>query len=299
MLTVAFLSHHSNHLLLKNIEKITKYGLNVSFLIIENSLDHSLKAELESKYKDIVKVHIPHENLGFAKGMNKALELSNDNFVFLSPPDVDLTFDCINNLLECIKNFNDFVLLAPTYRDESLFKNYNENIFSKNIKKKNIFQILNKYNLREVDWIDSSVIVNKSKIDDLKIMDENFFLYFETMDMCFNFKKKEMKMFIVDNIKFEHLGGASHEKKFNYQAALSRNWHYNWSKFYYFKKNFSYLYAFKKSLPILFKLVAKYILNLFLNNKENKNLVKAELNGIISSMILKKSSYRPFLKKVN
>jgi len=132
MLTVAFLSHHSNHLISKNIEKITRYGLNISFLIIENSLDHSLKVELESKYNDIVKVHIPNENLGFAKGMNKALELSKDNFVFLSPPDVDLSFDCFNSLLECIKNFNDFVLLAPTYKDESSFKNYDENIFSKN-----------------------------------------------------------------------------------------------------------------------------------------------------------------------
>jgi GT2 family glycosyltransferase len=299
MLTVAFLSHHSNHLISKNIEKITSYGLNISFLIIENSLNYSLKVELESKYNDIVKVHIPNENLGFARGMNKALELSKDNFVFLSPPDVDLSFDCISNLLECIKNFNDFVLLAPTYKDESSFKNYDESIFSKDFNRKKIFQIANKYNLREVDWIDSSVIVNKSKVDNLKIMDENFFLYFETMDMCLNFKKKKMKMFIIDNIKFEHLGGASHEKKFNYEAGLSRNWHYNWSKFYYFKKNFSYFYALKKSLPILFKLSIKYILNLFSNKKEKKHLIKAELNGIITSMFLKKSSYRPFLKKIN
>ena len=67
-------------------------------------------------------------------------------------------------------------------------------------------------------------------------MDENFFLYFETMDMCRKFKKENKKMFIIENIKFDHFGGASHEKKYDFQASLSRNWHYNWSKFYYFSK---------------------------------------------------------------
>ena len=174
----------------KNIEKIVNYGLNISFLVIENSLDHKLKIELEKKYKNIVKVHIPDENLGFAKGMNKAIELSSDNFVFLSPPDVDLSYDCISDLLKCLNNFKDFTLLAPTYHDESSFKNYDESLFSKDFNQKNSFKIMDRYILREVDWIDSSVIVNKSKIDNLKIMDENFFLYFETMDMCLNFKKK-------------------------------------------------------------------------------------------------------------
>ena len=299
MLTLAFLSHHSNHLISKNIEKIVNYGLNISFLVIENSLDHKLKIELEKKYKNIVKVHIPDENLGFAKGMNKAIELSSDNFVFLSPPDVDLSYDCISDLLKCLNNFKDFTLLAPTYHDESSFKNYDESLFSKDFNQKNSFKIMNRYILREVDWIDSSVIVNKSKIDNLKIMDENFFLYFETMDMCLNFKKNRKKMYIIDNIKFEHLGGVSHEKKFNYEAALSRNWHYNWSKFYYFKKNYSYLYAFKKSLPILFKLSIKYISSLLKSKKEKKHLIKAEINGIATSMLLRKSSYRPFIKKID
>jgi len=297
MLTLAFLSHHSKHLISKNIEKIINYGLDISILVIENSLDQSLKKDLESKYKNIVRVHIPNENLGFAKGMNKALELSNDNFVFLSPPDVNLSYDCIKDLIECLSHFNDFVLLAPTYRDESSFKNYEKNLFSKKFEKKNNFKILNKYNLCEVDWIDSSVIVNKTKIDNLKIMDENFFLYFETMDMCLNFKKQRKKMYIIDNIKFDHLGGASHNKKYNYEANLSRNWHYNWSKFYYFKKNYSYLYALKKFSPILIKLLFKYIFNILIKKKEKSYLIKAELDGILTSLFLKKSSYRPFVKR--
>ena len=298
MFTVGFLSHHSKHLILENVEKIINYNLGVSIIVVENSLDISLKNILEKKYEGLVKVYLPKENLGWGGGLNKILELSEDNFVFLNPADVNLSFDCIKNLIDCVKNFNDFTLLSPTYSDESIFKNYDENKFSLDNKEKNHFQILDKFNLKEVDFIDAHWVVNKSKINNYKIMDENFFLYFETMDMCLKFKKEGKKMFIIDNIKFEHYGGASHEKKYDLEASLSRNWHYNWSKFYYFKKNFSYLYALKKFIPILFKLLLKYIFKLF-NSKKNqeKYLVKAEINGALSSIFLKKPTYRPFKKK--
>ena len=43
MFSVAFLSHHSKQLIIDNVEKITNYNLGVSIIIVENSLDNSLK----------------------------------------------------------------------------------------------------------------------------------------------------------------------------------------------------------------------------------------------------------------
>ena len=294
MLTLAFLSHHSKHLITKLVDEIINYDLGVKILIIENSIDHQLKYELESKYKKQVKVYLPNENLGFSKGMNKAIELSDDQFVFLNPADVILSHTCIQNLLNCLNNFKDFTLLAPTYKDEKIYKNYEEFLFSK---KRETHQLeIENFNLKEVDWIDGTFIVNKEKIENNKIMDENIFIYFETMDMCLNFKKKNQKMFVVENIKFEHIGGSSHERKFNFEAKLSRNWHYNWSKFYYFKKNFSYLYALKKFSTVLFKNALKLLYYFMTRNKENYLLKKAEINGSMHSILLNKSNYRPYKK---
>ena len=294
MLTLAFLSHHSKHLITKLVDEIINYDLGVKILIIENSIDHQLKYELESKYKKQVKVYLPNENLGFSKGMNKAIELSDDQFVFLNPADVILSHTCIQNLLNCLNNFKDFTLLAPTYKEEKIYKNYEEFLFSKE-RETHQFEIEN-FNLKEVDWIDGTFIVNKEKIENNKIMDENIFIYFETMDMCLNFKKKNQKMFVVENIKFEHIGGSSHERKFNFEAKLSRNWHYNWSKFYYFKKNFSYLYALKKFSTVLFKNALKLLYYFMTRNKENYLLKKAEINGSMHSILLNKSNYRPYKK---
>ena len=64
-----------------------------------------------------------------------------------------------------------------------------------------------------------------------------------------------------------HIGAASHDKKLEFYSKLHRNWHYNWSRFYFNKKHFGYFYAYKKGLALLFKLILKFIkinLNLFI-----------------------------------
>jgi GT2 family glycosyltransferase len=228
--------------------------------------------------------------------MNKAMELSETDYVFLNQSDVFLSFKCLSGLIECIKEFKDFTLLAPTYADESIYKNFETHHFS-NFKypKKNI-NILNKFFLKEVDWIDGTFIVNKKQINNQKIMDEKIFIYFETMDMCLNFKKKNKKMYVINNLKFTHLGGQSHNKIFNYEANLSRNWHYNWSKFYYFKKNFGYFFAIKKSISILIKILFKLLKYKIQNKEKDYSLTKAEFKGLLNSIMLKKSSYRPYKK---
>ena len=294
MITLAFLSFHSRHLLEKNINEIISFNLNLPIIIIENSQDYSLKNEFETRYKNLVKVYIQEENLGFSKGMNKAIELAKTKYVFLNPSDVQLPFDCLSGLIECVKEFKNFDLLAPTYADEKIHKNYVTHHFAKMQKKKEKIIISNKFFLKEVDWIDGTFIVNKEKFNNLKVLDENIFIYFETMDMCLNFKKQNRKMYVIENLKFTHLGGQSHNKIYNFEANLSRNWHYNWSKFYYVKKNFGYLFAIKKSFSILFKTLFRLFICKVKNNQNDYLLIKAELLGLLSSILLKKSSYRPY-----
>ena len=149
MITFAFLSHHSKELILPMVEKIISYNLNIPIIIIENSQDLTLKKELEEKYKQSVKVYIPSENLGLSKGMNKAVELSETDFIFLNPADVILPLNCIKGLLECVNNFDDFTLLAPTYEDGSVHENYVSNLFSNNNETKKKFYLQEKFSLRE------------------------------------------------------------------------------------------------------------------------------------------------------
>jgi len=297
MFTICFLSYYSKHLLEKEIEKIISFNFNCPIIIMETSGDYTVEDYWKKNGKGQVKVFVT-ENLGFSKAMNKAIELSNTKFVFLNPSDVIFSKECIASLMECIHNFSDFTLLAPTYEDETIFKNYDTFLFSRKREENKNFSILNKFILKEVDFIDGTFIVNKEQLDNLKILDEKIFIYFETMDMCLNLKKKQKKMYIVNNIKFTHLGGQSHFKKYDFNMKLSRNWHYNWSKFYYYKKNFGYFFALKK----MWKILAKHIIKLIFFKITNKNkeflLKKMEFLGLLNSILLRKSSYRHNVEKI-
>jgi hypothetical protein len=44
----------------------------------------------------------------------------------------------------------------------------------------------------------------------------------------------------------------------NHEIHVNKNWHYCWSKFYYFKKNYGYLYGLKKTIPNFVRAMKKY-----------------------------------------
>ena len=76
------------------------------------------------------------------------------------------------------------------------------------------------------------------------------------------------------------------------EINLNRNWHYLWSKFYYFKKNFGIFYAYKETLRQFSSAVLKYLLYSLLRNKKNK-VYKERMNGLFNSYIGRSSFRRP------
>ena len=200
-------------------------------------------------------------------------------------------------MIECIDEFNNFAMLAPTYKDEIKYRNY-ELYFKKPPVNNNIAK---KFGIKEVDIIDGTFVIKKSEFNDIDFFDENIFIYFEPWDLSKRLMKAGKKMYVCDKIKFEHLGGQSHHPKFNFIATLQRNWHYCWAKFYYFRKHTvyglndgNYLYALKKTLPTFIRALLKSIKYFILNDKKKRQTHMAEVKGFFYSYLLKKSSYRPY-----
>ena len=78
------------------------------------------------------------------------------------------------------------------------------------------------------------MFVNRNKFLKIGGFDENFFLYYEDIDLQLRFLKANEKVFKIE-VYFQHLYG-SHDKKFNHEIEINRNWHYMWSRFYFIKK---------------------------------------------------------------
>ena len=284
-ISVVIISYKSDHLL-ENI--ITSIPNHFEIIIIENSLNTKTKNDLENKFSN-TKVIIPETNLGYAGGVNLGIKKSKYNFTLVLVADVDVSLKMLLNMEKCVKNFDQFALVAPVYENPTIHKNFK--IFDKSIINK--IQVKN-FKLTEVDEIDGACfLVNKNEFKDHEILDDNFFLYFESTDLCHRLKLKKKKMYIVEDLKFMHIGLASSEEKYAFEILVNRNWHYCWSKFYFFKKNYSYLYALRKLSPNLLKSLIAYFKSKITLDSKNARLNKANISGILNAILLKKSSYRP------
>ena len=113
------------------------------------------------------------------------------------------------------------------------------------------------------------------------------------MDLCKNLYNQNKKMYIIKNLKFDHVGTSSTKKKYSREILLNRNWHFSWSKFYYFKKNYNYCYAFKKIIPNIYQSLIGIFLSLILFNLNHIKPHFYSLKGSIVSILLLRSFYRP------
>ena len=287
MITVVIISFYSHHHILDRIREI---GTSVPVVIVENSQDFELKKNLESIYPN-VKVLIPPKNLGWGKAANFAIKEINTNYIYLTQPDVILHKDCIMKLEDCASKFKDFAILTPLDINLGGYKNYQ--IYSK--KENNIID--NKYGLEEVDHVDITWLLNKAELGEIGNWDENIFLYYETFDLCKRLREKHKKIFIIKNIHTSHfIGSKSHDPKLEFQSLLNRNWHYNWSKFYYYQKHYGYFFGVRKTIPNLLRAIKKYIIHKVFIKGEKHKLHYAEISGLLSSYLKKPSSYRPYEK---
>ena len=99
-------------------------------------------------------------------------------------------------------------------------------------------------NFKEVDNLKGfAIFLNISKFKN-NYFDENFFLFFEEIDLCKRVKKNNGKIYLVDNIIIKHEGASSVSKNYSLELEKNRNWHWMWSTFYFHKKHKGYPIAF-------------------------------------------------------
>ena len=271
--------------LLINIPK--KYQI----IIVENSRSHITKKKIEKKFNN-TKVIIPETNLGYARAFNKAFKDCKNQIVLTLTPDVLINKKLITNLENIVKKFKNFYLIAPEYKNQKKHKNYQTISSMKN----NSFKIKNFViqHVKELDWC--FCILNKKKFKNPQLLDENYFMYFETTDLCKKLEKNNSNMFVIKNLNFEHKGTSSSNKNYNHQILYNRNWHFSWSKFYFFRKNYNYLYALRKVLPNIFQGIYGIFFSLIKVNLLEVSLHIASLSGLINSIFLNKSNFRIKLK---
>ena len=274
-LTILITSFHSGNKIIPCLDSINP---NVKVLIIENSSDKNFKDKIEQKYLNSECI-LAGENLGYAKGNNFGLSKIKTRYALILNPDAILDKMCIDNFLECAKKKPDFAIMAPMAQE-------NDNI--------NFKQIDINYDFKEVDYVKGyAMFLNLSKFKDVGFFDENFFIYFEEIDLCKRVKAYKKKILLNSSIRIFHEGGSSHDSEVNQEMELSRNWHWMWSSFYYHKKHNSYLIALIKLSPKFLTSIFKIIVYFLIFNKNKRQVYFHRFSGLFNSILGKRSWYRP------
>ena len=275
-LTIVIVSFRSGDILHRCIKSIDK---KYSIIIIENSINDKLKFELERKYANVECI-IPKENLGYGGGNNLGLSKVKTNYALILNPDVILENNSIENFFISANKVSNFGIIAPVSEQEKYdnFKYYQDT------------------SIKEVDNVKGfAMFFNMKNVQKSNFFDDNFFLYLEEIDLCKRLRLMNVKIFIDPSIKVKHFGGTSHESRINKPMELSRNWHWMWSTFYFNKKHYGYLFALIKILPKFLSSLFKFIFFKIFLKKNKSDIYKHRILGIINSVLLKKSWYRPFL----
>ena len=136
------------------------------------------------------------------------------------------------------------------------------------------------------------MILDKSKFNE-NFFDEKIFMYLENDDLCLRMKKLKEKIFVYNKSLISHLGASAVDQKYTSEIELSRNWHWNWSKFYFRKKHYGFLNAFFLSYPTLIKSYIKSFFYLIIKNKLKSKLYFLRASGILNAFLNKDSWYRP------
>ena len=273
----------------KSLSKIKKCLSNLGnkneVLIIENSSDNEIKHSIENEYINC-KVIINQKNLGYGKAANIALNEIKTKYALILEPDVKIDENQIikieNEISLCEE---DFALATPLY-DDLIDFNKNNN-FDKDLSKINI-------NINEtktkIDLIKGcSLIVNLDKFKTEKVFDENFFFFYEDIDLCKRIKKMGENIFVFNKIKIVHEGAQGVSSDINQEYLNFRHWNYYWSRFYYHKKHYGYITSFLQHISKLIRFFVSYAV-LYFFSKERFIKNKYRFLGLFSSMIGIKSS---------
>ena len=274
-ITVIIASFKSGEKIKTCINSIDK---QVKVIMVENSNDLKIKNNIEKQFSNVECI-LTGDNFGYGKSNNIGLKKVTTKYALILNPDATLHSSTLLNFFQSVKKIPEFSIIAP-YKQENT--NKEEKI---NLKNSNPIQTINVKGF--------AMFLNLSEFKNIGFFDENFFFYFEEIDLCKRLVDRGKKIYLVPDIIINHGGSHSHDQSINEEMELSRNWHWMWSTFTYHKKYKGFFVSFLIVLPKLLSAFIKVLFYSLFFNRKKKQIYYQRLSGLINAIMGRSSWYRP------
>ena len=250
-LSISIVNWNTKDLLRDCLQSVFKCkgGLNYEVFVVDNaSVDGS--TEMVNRKFPHVKLIENRQNLGFSKANNQALRRSKGRYFLLLNSDVIVLPDTLKKMVEFMDEHGKAGIAGcrllnpdgtpqPSYGDfHSIAKVLIGKLIPANFTEKWLVRYMQSHwdsqEARQVDWVTGAfLIARREAIDEVGMLDENIFMYFEDDDWGYRMKQRGWKVYFVPQAQAVHLFGKSMERvrhRISVQSVAS--------KYYFYRKHY-------------------------------------------------------------
>ena len=291
-LSIIIINYKSWTVLEKCIKSIWSQKSNlIEIIIIDNNSNDSQILSFKRKYRKC-KWITNKKNIGFARACNQGSKIAKyDHYIFLNP-DTELDKNCLIKLKSKIDIYPNSIL-SISQKDSSGNKKFPYGHFL-SIKTFNgfsrfIFRLSNcenrlKNNEKpwiEPDWVSGSFLyISRKNFTNLNGWDEDYWMYYEDMDLCKRAKNIGLKVILINSISCTHHHGKS--SRINLETTVKTKTHLIKSGILFIDKHYEGIY--QKFLKIMFVCSIIFELILLCPFSKQKRLI---LNNLIFNFRVK------------
>ena len=243
-------------------------------IVIDNSSSDGSPEFIEKNFPR-VKLIRNHINLGYAKANNQGIKEAKGEFILLLNPDTVILPGAMDILRDEMRFTPTVGAIGPALLSgENHFQvSFGREIsFCNEVLQKSLLNHYFRLKLkkmqkkREVAWLSGAcILTRRSLLEEIGLFDEDFFLFFEDIDLCRRIRKNGWELIFLPQAKIFHMGGGSTAK-----LKKPSLYHYRKSQLIYYKKHGSRLSIFLLHVYLRINFALLYISNLFKSSEDNK-----------------------------
>lgn len=226
-LSIIILNYKSKGLVkqcLKQI-KLANFNFDYEIIVVDNNSKDGIKELIQQNFSEIKFIGLK-QNLGYAAGNNAGIKQSQAENILILNPDILIDSGQVEKMIDYLENNSDVGLIAPKLLNPNktvqnscyLFPKFHIPILRRTplgkIKyfKKQLDEYLMKdwdhSSNKQVDWVlGAALMFRKKDLEKVGLLDERFVLYFEDIDWCRRFWKKELKVVYFADAEMIHYHG--------------------------------------------------------------------------------------------
>ncbi len=221
-LSVIVVSYKGWNRLIKCLDSLSLFDsgkFSMEVIVVDNSSDIAFH-EIERNYPGFIFIY-NKVNGGFANGCNLGAGHASGEFLLFLNPDTEILETETLKLLESAKRYPEYNIISCSQFDEKGKESHAWGRFP-NIGNLTGFQrsVTKIFSLKKADegigeffspdWVSGSVILIKNELfRAIKGFDEDFWMYYEDVDICKRVREKNGRTAYFRNISVEHNHGGS------------------------------------------------------------------------------------------